>query len=92
MTGVRAGVSQALRGGWTVGLEAGREIADYFGVTGLPETGRRDAIVFVRPTLRYTVSEDAALAFLYQWSRNNSNDPAFGFDNHQFGVSMNYRF
>ena len=92
VTGFRLGASQVLRGGWTAGVEVGRETLDYFGVTGLPETGREDTIIFFRPTLRYSISEDAALTFLYQWSQNDSNDPAFGFDNNQFGVSVNYRF
>lgn len=92
VTGIRVGVNQELRDGWSAGLEFGRQNSDYFGINGQPESGREDFISFFRPSVRYVLSEDAQLVFLYQWSKNDSNDPTFSFDNNQFGVSMNYRF
>lgn len=90
--GFRAGVTQQLRDGWSAGFEIGRETADYFGVTGAAESGREDVITFVRPSLRYALNEDSELVLVYQWSRSDSTDPDFGYDNQQLGVSMNYRF
>lgn len=92
VTGIRVGVNQELRDGWSAGLEYGRQTSDYFGITGQPESGREDVISFFRPSVRYAFSEDTQLAFLYQWSKNDSNDPEFSFDNNQFGVSVNHRF
>lgn len=92
LTGFRAGVNQRLRGGWSAGFEVGRETASYFGIGGLPESGREDTITFVRPSLRYSFREDSELVFLYQWSQNESTDSEFGYDNQQLAVSMNYRF
>lgn len=92
LTGFRAGVNQQLRGGWSAGLEIGRETADYFGVTGFPDSGREDTISFIRPSLRYSFGGDSELVVLYQLSDNDSTDPDFGFDNQQFGVTMNYHF
>lgn len=90
--GFRAGVSQRLRDGWSAGLDFGRESADYFGVAGLPESGRTDTLYFIRPSVRYAWSEDTQLVFLYQWSKNDSSDPDFGFDNHQVAASVSHRF
>ena len=92
LTGFRAGVNQQFRRGWSAGFEVGRETASYFGVTGLPESGREDLIAFIRANLSYSLNEDSEFAVLYQWSDNDSTDPDFGFDNQQFGVSMNYHF
>ena len=92
LVGVRAGVNQQLRDGWSAGFELGVESADYFGIAGLPESGRRDTITFVRPSLRYSFGEDSEIVVLYQWSQNDSTDSQFGYDNQQLGVSMNYRF
>lgn len=92
VAGIRAGIEQRLRGGWSAGLEVGRETANYFGIAGLPDSGREDTIVFFRPSLRYAFGEESELVFLYQWSQNDSTDPEFGFDNQQLGVSLNYRF
>ncbi|MGJ8725822.1 MAG: surface lipoprotein assembly modifier [Roseibacillus sp.] len=92
LMGIRAGVNQRLRDGWSVGLEVGRETTDYFGIAGLPESGREDTITYVRPSLRYSFGEDSELVVLYQWSKSDSTDSDFGYSNQQLGVSMNYRF
>lgn len=92
ITGIRAGINQRLINGWSAGFEVGRETANYFGIAGLPESGRNDTLMFVRPSLRYAFGEESELVFLYQWSQNDSSDPEFGYDNHQLGVSMSYRF
>ncbi|WP_411846849.1 hypothetical protein AAFN60_04875 [Roseibacillus persicicus] len=92
LVGIRAGVNQRLRDGWSVALEAGRESADYFNVVGGDSSGREDTITYIRPSVRYALSEDAEIAFLYQWSKNDSSDPGFGYSNQQLGLSMNYRF
>ena len=90
--GFRAGVNQQLRDGWSVGFEVGSETSDYFGIAGLPESGREDTIYYVRPSVRYRFGEDSELVLLYQWSKNDSTDSDFGYDNQQLGISMNYRF
>ncbi len=92
LTGIRAGIQQKLRDGWSLGLEVGRETTDYFAIAGLPESGREDTISFIRPSLRYVFGDDSELLFLYQWSKSDSTDPGFGYQNQQFGLSMNYRF
>lgn len=92
VTGIRAGVTQQLSGGWIASFEVGRETADYFGIAGLPESGREDTITFLRPSLRYSLGEGSELVLLYQWTRSDSTDPDFGFDNQQLAVSMNYQF
>lgn len=92
VTGFRAGVTQQLRDGWSIGFEVGRETADYFGIAGLPESGREDTMTFVRPSLRYVFGEDSEFVALYQWSESDSTDPGFGFNNQQLSFSMNYHF
>ena len=90
--GFRAGVSQELRDGWSVGFELGSEKSDYFDIVGLPESGREDTIFFVRPSVRYRFGEDSEVVFLYQYITNDSTDSNFGYDNSQLGVSLNYKF
>ena len=90
--GFRAGVSQRFRDGWSAGFDFGYETADYFGVTASPDSGRDDTLYFIRPSVRYALSEDSQLIFLYQWSKNDSSDPEFGFNNHQLAASFSYRF
>ncbi|MEM9079609.1 MAG: hypothetical protein AAGC74_02835 [Verrucomicrobiota bacterium] len=90
--GLRLGTSQRIRDGWSAGLEFCWENAKYFAISGLPESGREDDIIFIRPSLKYQFGEKAEVLVLYQFSQNSSSDPAFGYDNHQFGVSMNYQF
>lgn len=92
LAGFRAGVNQQFAEGWTGGFEFGRETADYFSVSSLPESGREDSSYFVRPTVRYVFDENKELVFLYQWSQSDSTIADFGFDNHQVGLSMNYQF
>ncbi|MDP0489986.1 MAG: hypothetical protein Q7Q71_02905 [Verrucomicrobiota bacterium JB023] len=92
LTGLRAGVSQKLKDGWSAGLEFGRESADYFAVDGSADSGREDVITFIRPSVRYRFGDESELIFLYQWSENDSTDPSYGYANNQLGVSLNYRF
>ena len=92
LLGVRAGVNQRLKGGWSAGLEVGRERADYFSITSAPDSGREDTISFFRPSLSYAFNEDTEIVLLYQWTENDSSDALFGFENQQLGISMNYSF
>lgn len=92
VSGVRFGVTQRLRGGWSAGFEIGREVADYFAIAGGESSGREDEIVYLRPTLAYEFGDGSQILFLYQWSQNDSTSPEFGYDNQQFGVSVNYNF
>lgn len=92
LTGLRAGVTQRFRDGWSGAFELGGEHSDYFGITGLPESGREDNLFFVRPSVTYSLAEDSEIAFVYQWTRSSSNEAEFGFTNHQLGVSLNHRF
>jgi hypothetical protein len=90
--GVKAGVSQRLRGAWTGGLEAGHETSDYFDVTGTGSADRKDRITFIRPSLEYRFQEGYELKFFYQWAENDSSEPDFGYTNQEMGVTMNYTF
>jgi hypothetical protein len=92
LTGFRVGVNQVLRDGWSARLEMGRETSDYFATTGAVASGRDDAILFVRPSISYAFGDHSVLAFLYQYSENDSTDPDFGYENHQFGVSLTHQF
>lgn len=92
LTGVRFGVNQRLQGRWSAGLELGWENSDYFGIAGFAESGREDNILFVRPSLRYSLGDSSELVFLYQWSQNDSTEADFGFEGHRLGASLNYFF
>jgi hypothetical protein len=92
LTGFRVGVNQVLRDGWSARLELGRETSDYFATTGAVASGREDTILFFRPSISYAFSEDSVLAFLYQYSENDSTEPGFGYRNHQLGVSVTHQF
>lgn len=92
VTGVTGGVAQYLGSGWTARLEGGVEKANYRRVSGTGPANRRDEIYFIRPALAYEVNEDFSVNVFYQYSRNDSNNPFFGYSNHQAGVGMDYSF
>lgn len=92
VTGVTGGVAQYLGHGWTARLEGGYEKADYRRVSGVGPANRRDEILFIRPALGYEVNEDFSVNVFYQYSRNDSNNPFFGYANHQAGVGVDYDF
>lgn len=90
--GVRAGVSQRIGDRWTASVEAGYESADYKRISGTGRAGRSDGIVFVQPSLTYSLTERFRLGAYYRYERNDSNTAAFGYDNHQIGLDLNYDF
>jgi len=92
LLGFQLGANLRIRDGWRAGLVLGVEHADYFSVTGLPDSGRADTLFFIRPSISYAFSNGSELVFLYQWARSDSTIDQFGYDNQQLGVSLNYRF
>lgn len=92
LTGIRVGINEILRNGWSANVEVGRESIDYVATTDQPASGREDQILFFRPSLSYAFSKESVLTFLYQYTENDSTDPDFGFENHQLGVSVTHRF
>lgn len=92
VTGVSAGVRQKLGERWTATVEAGLEQSDYKVVAGAGTAGRSDEVIFVRPALQYSISEDFRLGTYYRYERNASTAAAFGYDNHQMGVELEYEF
>lgn len=92
LTGIRLGINEVLRDGWSANLEVGRESIDYVATSDEPASGREDTILFFRPSLSYAFSKDSVLTFLYQYSENDSTATDFGFENHQLGVSVTHRF
>ncbi len=90
--GVRAGISESLGHGWTARLEGGYERASYKRVSGTGASGRVDNIYFVRPGIDYELNDRLNLGLFYQFSKNRSNRPGFGYDDHQVGVLMRYEF
>ena len=92
LTGFTAGVSQRFSDAWVGRLEGGYEKASYYRVSGSGPAGRRDEIYFIRPTLVYEVNDRFSAGVYYQYSKNESNQGAFGYDNHQVGVSAEYDF
>src|SRR5690606_38423081 len=84
LTGASAGIRQRLGKCWTATLEAGVENSRYQSVvSSSAQAGRRDEVVFVRPALEYQLSEDFRIGAGYRYERNASNQPGFGYDQHQ---------
>jgi hypothetical protein len=93
ITGLRGGVNQRLGNRWTAGLEAGFERASYRSVGGgAGGAGRRDEIVFIRPSLDYQLRDDFRVGFFYRFTENDSNFSTFGYEGNRFGVDMAYDF
>lgn len=92
LTGVAAGISQRLGEDWTLRLEVGHETADYRQVSGTGVAGREDVIYFIRPSADYAMNERLRLGAFYQYAKDDSNQPGFGYENHQVGVRMDYDF
>jgi len=90
--GATAGISESLGGGWTAVLEGGYERAAYRRVSGAGPAGRVDKILFVRPALEYELNDRFKAGLFYQYSRNTSNQPGFGYDDHQAGIQFQYQF
>lgn len=92
LTGAVAGVSQRLGPCWTARLEGGFERASYRRVSGIGPAGRLDNIFFIRPALDYAINEDFRVNVFYQYSQDDSNNPVFGYQNHQAGVGIERNF
>ncbi|MEP4078998.1 outer membrane beta-barrel protein [Haloferula sp.] len=92
LTGFTAGVSQRFSDAWTGRLEGGYEKASYSRVSGVGPAGREDEIYFIRPSVEYAVNDRFNTTFYYQYSKDKSNQGAFGYSNHQVGVSAAYDF
>lgn len=92
LTGVVAGFRQRINQRWSAAIEGGYEQASYSRVSGLGPSGRKDKILFVRPSIDYTFNERARLSVYYQFSQDQSNRPGFGYDSHQLGVDLGYDF
>jgi hypothetical protein len=92
VTGAAVGLSQKIGGKWSASIEGGLENASYSRVSGTGVANRRDRILFVRPSVRYQVSEDAKVEWFYRYERNQSNQSGFGYDNHIIGVQFGYQF
>lgn len=90
--GMTAGISQRLRGNWTARLEGGRESASYTQVAGAGQTGRKDKMWFVKPSLQYKISDDCDVSVFYRVSDNSSTDDSFGYDQKMAGIELNYKF
>ncbi|WP_353568009.1 outer membrane beta-barrel protein [Haloferula sargassicola] len=90
--GVSAGLRQKLGEHWVATLEGGYESSDYKRVAGTGAANRSDEVIFVRPALEYSVTDDFRVGAFYRYERNSSNNVAFGYDNHQLGVDLEYEF
>ena len=92
ITGFKAGIRQKLAERWEGVLEAGYEIADYKAVSAGAVGGRSDGIVFIQPSVEYTLSDRFKMGMFYRYGTNDSNQAAFGYDNHQIGLNLKYEF
>nr|WP_246418003.1 outer membrane beta-barrel protein [Haloferula luteola] len=93
VAGLSGGVRQKLGRRWVASLEAGWESSDYKQVAaGAAAAGRRDEVMFVRPSVEYSVSDDFRVGVGYRYERNTSNNNTYGYDNHQVGVELQYDF
>lgn len=90
--GVSGGVRQRLGGGWAADLQTGWERYQYERVSGSGASGRDDRIWFFRPALVYEFQSESELSLFYRFSENDSNDPAFGYDQQMVGLELNHRF
>lgn len=90
--GLTAGISQRLGGYWSAKLEGGYEKNSYEQVSGSGTGGRNDRIWFVRPALVRRVGGESELSLFYRISADESNDPAFGYDQQMIGVEFNHQF
>lgn len=91
-TGASIGISQKIGQKWSARVESGLENASYSQVSGTGTANRRDRIIFIRPSVRYQMTDDSQLEWFYRYERNQSNQSGFGFDNHIFGLQFGYQF
>ena len=92
VTGVKGGLRQKLGERWEGVIEAGYERNDYKAVGAGAVAGRSDGVVFIQPAVQYTLSDRFRMGMFYRYGTNDSNDAAFGYDNHQIGLNFNYEF
>jgi hypothetical protein len=92
LTGVSAGIEQRMGEKWIGRLEGGVENASYSRVSGAGPANREDRIVFIRPSVRYEISDDFEVEWFYRYETNDSNQPGFGYDNNTIGVRIGYQF
>lgn len=92
LTGISAGVEQRIGRKWTGRLEGGLEDANYTRVSGTGAANRKDQIIFIRPSLRYQMTDDLGVEWFYRYEHNDSNQNGFGYENNSVGVQLGYKF
>lgn len=92
LLGCFLGASRNLGEKWTARLEGGWERASYTRVSGAGPAGRDDRIMFVRPGIEYRINDQSAITLFYRYSRNRSDQPGFGYENHSAGIEFSSRF
>lgn len=92
VTGASIGLSQKIGQKWSARLEGGLENASYSRVSGTGAANRRDRIVFIRPSVRYQITDDSEVEWFYRYEKNQSNQSGFGYDNHIIGIQFGYQF
>lgn len=92
VTGIKGGIRQKLGERWEGTLETGYEINDYKSVSAGAVGGRSDGVFFIQPGVEYTLSDRFKMGMYYRYGTNDSNNAAFGYDNHQIGLNLKYEF
>lgn len=90
--GATAGISQRLGGNWTAHLEGGREKVSYSRVSGFGNSGRKDAIWFVRPAIQYKFTDALDVSVFYRASDDSSTAKGFGYSQRLTGIELTYKF
>ncbi len=92
-TGVSGGVQHTFKEKYTAHLTGGYENADYNAtVAAVAGAARNDDYGYVRVGLDAKIIERVTAGVFYQYRRNSSSLPGFGFDNNQVGVNVAFSY
>jgi uncharacterized protein (PEP-CTERM system associated) len=92
-TGAAVRVQQKLGRRLTAGLEAGYEEMEFTATeAGGAGSGREDEYFFIRPSLRYEITEGRRAEIYYSLRRDRSSLDEFDFEANQAGFALGFDF
>ena len=91
-TGFSGGVRQVLFENYALNLTGGYEKSDYTSNVGGQSADRHDNYFFAQFAADANLLDKLTVGVFYQYRKNDSSDPTHGFENHQVGLNISYRF
>lgn len=91
-TSLNATLAHKIGDRYTATLGGGYALTDSNAAGGTAALPQEDDYYFLRPALAVRLADRLAGAAYYQYRKNDSNNNASDFTNHQLGVSLSYAF